>query len=101
MTQASVGRGARWCAHDRCASGHFFTDKKEQTPPRHPHYAVVQFSTMNSKELLRLGVPQGEALKAAHDFIQAYIEQGNPGAELQDEITRIVAEPTAFFEDAL
>lgn len=56
---------------------------------------------MNSKDLIQLGVPKGEALKLAHDFIQAYIEQGNPGVELQDEISRIIIDPPAFFEDAL
>src|SRR3954464_5568904 len=56
---------------------------------------------MNSKDLISLGVPRGKPLSIAHEFIQAYIEQGNPGVELQDEITRIVANPPAFFEDAL
>jgi tRNA-splicing ligase RtcB len=56
---------------------------------------------MNSKDLIALGVPQGQPVKIAHDFIQAYIAGGNPGVALQDEIGRIVADPTAFFEDAL
>jgi tRNA-splicing ligase RtcB len=56
---------------------------------------------MNSKDLIALGVPQGQPVRIAHEFIQAYIEQGNPGVALQDEIGRIIADPPAFFEDAL
>lgn len=56
---------------------------------------------MNSRDLIQLGVPKGEALQLAHDFIQAYIEQGNPGVQLQGEISRIIIDPPAFFEDAL
>lgn len=56
---------------------------------------------MNSKDLIRLGVPQGEALKLAHDFIQNFIESGNEGARLEGEIFNIVADPTAFFADDL
>jgi hypothetical protein len=40
---------------------------------------MVQSTIMNPKDLIKLGVPKGEALKAAHDFIQACIELGNPG----------------------
>jgi tRNA-splicing ligase RtcB len=56
---------------------------------------------MNTKQLNFLGVPSGEPIKHAHDFIQQYIAAGNDGARLGDEIFQIVADPAAFFEDPL
>ena len=35
---------------------------------------------MNTKDLIRLGVPVGEPIKLAHEFIQNFIAQGNDGA---------------------
>ena len=37
-------------------------------------------TTMNTKDLIRLGVPVGEPIKLAHEFIQNFIAQGNDGA---------------------
>jgi tRNA-splicing ligase RtcB (3'-phosphate/5'-hydroxy nucleic acid ligase) len=56
---------------------------------------------MNTKDLIRLGIPLGEPLKLAHKFIQNFIAQGNDGSQLEAEIFSIVANPTAFFADAL
>jgi tRNA-splicing ligase RtcB (3'-phosphate/5'-hydroxy nucleic acid ligase) len=56
---------------------------------------------MNTKDLIRLGVPLGAPLKLAHEFIQNFIAQGNDGAQLETELFNIVANPTAFFADAL
>jgi tRNA-splicing ligase RtcB (3'-phosphate/5'-hydroxy nucleic acid ligase) len=56
---------------------------------------------MNTKDLIRLGVPEGEAMHLAHDFIRRFIAEGNDGARLGEEIFRIVADPAAFFEDEL
>lgn len=56
---------------------------------------------MNSKDLINLGVPAGKPVRIAHDFIQAYIKQGNAGASLADEVSRIVADPSAFLTDEL
>jgi tRNA-splicing ligase RtcB len=56
---------------------------------------------MNTKDLIRLGVPVGEPIKAAYEFIHDFIAQGNDGAQLEAEISSIVANPPAFFADAL
>ena len=56
---------------------------------------------MNTKDLIRLGVPVGEPIKLAHEFIQNFIAQGNDGAQLEAEIFNIVANPPAFFADEL
>lgn len=56
---------------------------------------------MNTKDLIRLGVPAGEPIKLAHEFIQNFIAQGNDGAQLEAEIFNLVADPSAFFADPL
>ena len=56
---------------------------------------------MNTKDLIRLGVPVGEPIKLAHEFIQSFIAQGDNGAQLEAEIFNIVANPPAFFADEL
>jgi tRNA-splicing ligase RtcB len=56
---------------------------------------------MNTKDLIRLGVPAGEPIKLAHEFIQNFIAQGHDGAQLEAEIFNLVAEPSAFFADPL
>jgi tRNA-splicing ligase RtcB (3'-phosphate/5'-hydroxy nucleic acid ligase) len=56
---------------------------------------------MNTKELLRLGVPAGESIELARDFIQKFLAQGNDSGQLQTEIFNIVADPTAYFADEL
>jgi len=56
---------------------------------------------MNHQDLLRLGVPAGEPIKRAHEFIKSFMAQGNEGAQLEAEIFNIVANPPVFFEDEL
>ncbi len=56
---------------------------------------------MNTKDFIRLGVPVGEPIKLAHEFIQSFIAQGGDGALLEAEIFNIVANPPAFFGDEL
>ncbi len=56
---------------------------------------------MNTKDLIHLGVPEGEAMQLAHDFIRSYIAAGYEGVRLADEIFQIVADPSAFFADDL
>ena len=79
------------------------TTKKEQTPLhggvlRTPRSTVFRpTKTMNTKDLIRLGVPLGEPLKLAHEFIQNFIAQGGDGARLEDEIFDIVANPPDVF----
>jgi tRNA-splicing ligase RtcB len=56
---------------------------------------------MNTKDLINLGVSEGEAMQLAHEFIRSYIAAGYEGARLADEIFQIVADPSAFFADDL
>ncbi len=56
---------------------------------------------MNTKDLIQLGVPAGAPIQLAHEFIQNFIAQGHDGAQLETEIFNIVANPPAFFADAL
>ncbi|HEY8899243.1 MAG TPA: RtcB family protein [Chthoniobacterales bacterium] len=56
---------------------------------------------MNTKDLIRLGVPAGEPIKLAHEFIQNFIALGNDGTQLEAEIFNLVADPSAFFADPL
>jgi tRNA-splicing ligase RtcB len=56
---------------------------------------------MNTKDLIRLGVPVGEPIALAHEFIQNFIAQGKDGALLEGEIFNVVANPPAFFADEL
>jgi tRNA-splicing ligase RtcB len=56
---------------------------------------------MNTKDLIRLGVPLGEPVERAQAFIKDFIAQGNDGSLLEAEIFQIVAAPPAYFEDPL
>src|SRR5579871_5261484 len=56
---------------------------------------------MNAKDLIRLGVPLGEATRRATDFISKYILSGGDKTRLQEEITAVLANPAAFVNDAL
>ncbi|MCU0748115.1 MAG: RtcB family protein [Akkermansiaceae bacterium] len=57
---------------------------------------------MKTKDLIHLGVPDGgEAMQLAHEFIREFIATGNDGAVLGNDIFHIVADPSAFFDDAL
>ena len=56
---------------------------------------------MKTKDLIHLGVPAGEPIQHAHDFIHRYIAAGNDAARLGDEIFQLVADPSAYFEDEL
>ena len=56
---------------------------------------------MNTKDLIRLGVPVGEPIKRAHEFIKSFMAQGHEGAQIASEIFNIVANPPAFFADEL
>ncbi|MCB1131339.1 MAG: RtcB family protein, partial [Verrucomicrobiae bacterium] len=56
---------------------------------------------MNTKDLIHLGVPEGEAMQCAHAFIRGYIAAGNDGGALAEDVFRIVADPAAYFDDPL
>ena len=56
---------------------------------------------MNTQDLLRLGVPAGEPVRAAHEFIRHFIAEGGEGAKLEEEVFHLVANPSAHFADPL
>ena len=56
---------------------------------------------MNTKDLIRLGVPLGEATRRAVDFISKFILGGGDKTRLHEEVAAIVAHPAAFVDDAL
>jgi len=56
---------------------------------------------MNTNDLIRLGVPAGEAIKLAHAHLRQLFAQGLDRAQVEAEIFEIVANPPAFFADAL
>ena len=62
---------------------------------------LVPAIAMNTQDLLRLGVPAGEPLRLAHEYIRGFIAQGGDGAQLEAEVASIVADPSAFLSDPL
>lgn len=56
---------------------------------------------MKSKDLIHLGIPEGESIQLAQQFIRDFIAAGNESEHLGDEIFHIIADPTAFFSDNL
>ncbi len=56
---------------------------------------------MNTKDLIRLGVPPGEATRRGVDFISRYILKGLDKAKLAEEAEAIVKNPTRFVGDEL
>jgi tRNA-splicing ligase RtcB len=56
---------------------------------------------MNARDFLRLGVPLGEATRRATDFVSKFILGGGDKSRLHEEVTAIVANPSAFVEDPL
>jgi tRNA-splicing ligase RtcB len=56
---------------------------------------------LNTKDLIRLGVPLGEATRRATDFISQYILGGGDKTRLHDEVKAIVASPAAYTDDPL
>jgi tRNA-splicing ligase RtcB len=56
---------------------------------------------MNSKDFLRIGVPLGEATRRATDFVSKYVLGGGDRSRLHEEVSAIVANPSAFVNDPL
>jgi tRNA-splicing ligase RtcB len=54
---------------------------------------------MNTEDLLKLGVPAGEALKLASSHLRRLFAQGLDRAQVEAEIFGIVADPPAYFAD--
>ncbi len=56
---------------------------------------------MNTKDLLRLGVPLGEATRRATDFISKFCLSGGDRTRLHEEVEAIVRNPATFADDPL
>jgi tRNA-splicing ligase RtcB len=56
---------------------------------------------MNTKNLIKLGVPEGEPLKRAQEFIIAFCESGGDMSQLESEIAAIIARPETFLNDPI
>lgn len=56
---------------------------------------------MNQKDLIRLGVPAGEAMRRGIDFISRYVLKGLDKSALPAAVEAVVQHPADFVEDAL
>jgi tRNA-splicing ligase RtcB (3'-phosphate/5'-hydroxy nucleic acid ligase) len=56
---------------------------------------------MNTKDLIRLGVPLGEAMRRAVDFISKFILGGGDKSRLEEEVRAVLANPAGFVDDPL
>jgi tRNA-splicing ligase RtcB len=69
---------------------------------RHQHRRIpVHDCVMNQKDLIRLGVPAGEATRRGMEFISRYILKGLDKAALAGELESIVRQPAQFVDDEL
>ena len=56
---------------------------------------------MNTKDLIRLGVPPGEASRRGMEFIARYILKGLDKSQLAVDVAAVVRNPGAFVDDEL
>jgi len=56
---------------------------------------------MNAKDLLHWGVPLGEPMRRATDFVGRYVLGGGDKSRIEDEVNAIVAHPAMFLDDPL
>lgn len=56
---------------------------------------------MTRKQLIRLGVPPGNPIRQAADFIAGYMQCGGKAFRLKEEIRAVLADPDAFLEDPM
>jgi len=56
---------------------------------------------MNPQELIRLGVPLGQAQRRAVDFISKFILAGGDKTRLHEEVLAVLESPQAFLHDPL
>jgi tRNA-splicing ligase RtcB (3'-phosphate/5'-hydroxy nucleic acid ligase) len=56
---------------------------------------------VSGRDLIRLGVPSGEAQRRAVDFISKFILGGGDKTRLEEEVEAVVADPSAFTADGL
>ena len=56
---------------------------------------------MNATQLTGLGLPHGEPVRLAQQFIHGFIAAGGDSARVADEISAIIAEPQRFLGDPM
>ena len=56
---------------------------------------------MNQKDLIRLGVPHGEAMRRGLDFISRYILKGLDKLRLPGDVESVVRHPAEYLDDEL
>lgn len=56
---------------------------------------------MKPRELIQLGVPRGNPMGEVFKLIQGYLDQGGDVERLPEEISSVVANPSAFLGDAV
>ena len=56
---------------------------------------------MNTKDLIRMGVPLGDALGRGSDFIARYCLAGGDRSRIEAEVAAVVADPQAFVADSM
>lgn len=56
---------------------------------------------MNTKQLLNLGVPLGEPMNRAKGFIADYVLKGGDRDQIESIVANVVADPSAYVEQAL
>ena len=56
---------------------------------------------MNTKDLIRLGVPPGEASRRGMEYIARYILKGLDKSELAEDVAAVVHDPASFVDDEL
>jgi hypothetical protein len=56
---------------------------------------------MNTKDLIRLGVPPGETTRRGMEFIARYILKGRDKSKLEELVEAVVRNPAAFVDDEL
>jgi len=55
---------------------------------------------MDTNDLIKLGVPAGDALKLAHSHLRRLFARGLDRAQVEAEFAGIIAEPARFYDDA-
>src|SRR5438128_7542204 len=56
---------------------------------------------MNTKDLIRLGVPPGETTRRGMEFISRYVLKGLDKAKLAGDLEAVVRDPASFADDEL
>ena len=98
--QRRGGAGARGPVHPRLSAA-------SADHPRRTAAVVRKIGTdrfpghMNAKSLLRLGIPDGEPMRLAQEFVREAIARGFDGSLLAAELSAILADPAAYGDDEL